>query len=128
METPVDGRECSTTVTPLHSLTLSSSRRRQELHNDEAQTNSPPPSSSSSFSGSGFVVCDDRSAAPEKSQGSQVLKTGDSTVKLEAGQSRVVKAMPRTRVTTAEPSEAGDAGTVVGEVSDRMDGATMNVR
>jgi hypothetical protein len=57
-----------------------------------------------------------------------VLKTGDSTMKLEAGQSRVVKAVPRTRVVTAEPSEAGDAGTVVGEVSDRMDGATMNVR
>ncbi len=56
------------------------------------------------------------------------LSTGSQQVTLAAGQSKTVKAPAGTKIVTTTDSSNGPSGTVVAEVSDGMDGATVNVR
>ncbi len=61
-------------------------------------------------------------------KGPVALRSGEEEMTLAAGQSRVVKATAGTRIVTTADSSVGQSGTVVAEVSDVMQGATVNVR
>ena len=56
------------------------------------------------------------------------LKSGEEQMTIAAGASRQVKAPAGTKIVTTSASPAGEAGTVVAEVTNDMGGSTVNVR
>jgi hypothetical protein len=55
------------------------------------------------------------------------LKSGDQAITLAAGQSRTMQAPAGTRIVTASDSARGQAGTVVAQVTDDMNGSTISL-
>jgi len=56
------------------------------------------------------------------------LQSGSQQLTIAAGQSQQVKAPVGTKVVTTSDSSLGQSGTVVTEVTDTMNGSTVNVR
>jgi hypothetical protein len=56
------------------------------------------------------------------------LKTGEEQMTIAAGESRSVKAAPGSKIVTTSDSAAGQSGTVITEVTDSMNGSTVNLR